>query len=38
MHELGLAEGIEQIAQQQIDLYGAHRVNSIKILSGTPQL
>ena len=34
MHELGLAEGIVQIARQQIELHGARRVNAIKLLIG----
>ena len=34
MHELALAEGIVGIAQRQIEIYSAWRVNSIKVLIG----
>lgn len=34
MHELGLAEGIVQIARQQIEVHGASHVNAIKLLIG----
>ncbi len=34
VHELALAEGIVDIAQKQIEIYGARRVNSIKVLIG----
>lgn len=34
MHELGLAEGIIRIAQEQAEVHGARHVNTIKILIG----